>query len=308
MLFDIRTAALDDLAEQRVRLAVSLLPAYRLRGRLGAWDGTPCHLLIAAADDTHGHRALSLALSRGLPVMALGAPLADIGIEPIHAGSPASVLARLMRDQLQPVAATAAAAPGNGETGPALCRLAAAPLRGRAVEVECNGRVIHLRPELGRVYAASHSDLLAVADGMSGSPWRIEPSERPLDAHDLVSASIESFLLRTAQRAADRLPAFPDGRYRLHAWPDLGSVPAYLDAMRVGRLLIRNAMSPDELVEADSGLDRRRIDTCLWAFAAAHLLSDAGPRRPLPVPIERPRRVQFGLWSSIARRFGLLSR
>ncbi|MCR6700566.1 MAG: hypothetical protein NVV68_05160 [Dokdonella sp.] len=64
MQFDIRTAALDDLAEQRIRLAVSLLPAYRLRGRLGAWDGTRCDLLIAAAGDAYGHRALSLAQRR----------------------------------------------------------------------------------------------------------------------------------------------------------------------------------------------------------------------------------------------------
>lgn len=305
MLLDIRTAALDDLAEQRVRLAVSLLPAYRLRGRLGAWDGTRCDLLIAAADDVYGHRALSLARRRGTPVMALGAPIADIGVEPISPASPASVLARLMRDRLQ-VAAPDTAPVGEAEPASPLCRLAVAPLRGRAVDVVCSGRTILLRPQLGRVYAASHSDLLAVADGMSGSPWQIEPSDRMTDAHDLVSASIESFLLRTAQRAGDRLPPFADGRYRLHAWPDLGSVPTYLDAMRVARLLIRHAMTPDELVQADGMPDRRRVDACLWAFAAANLLSEAGAQRAAPPRPQRPARVQSGLWSSLARRFGLL--
>lgn len=305
MLFDIRTAALDDLAEQRVRLAVSLLPAYRLRGRLGTWDGRRCDLLIAAADDVYGLRALSLAQRRGTPVMALGAPITDIGVEPVSAASPASVLARLMRDRLQ-AAAPETQPVAEADHIPSLCRLAVAPLRGRAVDVTCNGRTILLRPQLGRVYAASHSDLLAIADGMSGSPWRIELSDRPIDPHDLVSASIESFLLRTAQRAADRLPAFADGRYRLHAWPDLGSVPAYLDAMRVARLLIRNAMTPEQIAGADGMPDRRRVDACLWAFAAAHLLSDAGAQRT-PLRPQPPPRLQPGLWSSLARRFGLLS-
>jgi hypothetical protein len=305
MQFDIRTAALDDLAEQRIRLAVSLLPAYRLRGRLGAWDGTRCDLLIAAAGDAYGHRALSLAQRRGTPVMALGAPLADLGTEPISPASPASVLARLMRDRLQAVAPDTSPV-GEADPIAPLCRLAVAPLRGRAVDVVCSGRTILLRPQLGRVYAASHSDLLAVADGMSGSPWQIESSDRIVDSHDLVSASIESFLLRTAQRAADRLPAFADGRYRLHAWPDLGSVPAYLDALRVARLLIRNAMTPEEIARTDGMPERRRVDACLWAFAAANLLSEAGTQRAAPPRPPRPARVQSGLWSSLARRFGLL--
>ncbi len=48
MHFDVRTAALDDLIERHVRLAVSLLGAHQLHARLSPWDGTRCDLLIAS--------------------------------------------------------------------------------------------------------------------------------------------------------------------------------------------------------------------------------------------------------------------
>ena len=65
MLFDIRTAALDDLTEQRLQLAASLLGAWRMRARITPWDGTSCHLLVADVDDAYGRRAMALAARRG---------------------------------------------------------------------------------------------------------------------------------------------------------------------------------------------------------------------------------------------------
>ena len=41
---DITFSALGEQAEQRVRLAVQLLAAYRIRAKLRPWDGTRCDL------------------------------------------------------------------------------------------------------------------------------------------------------------------------------------------------------------------------------------------------------------------------
>ena len=71
---DIATAALSEQAEQRVRIAASLLAAWRVRGQVRSWDGTRCTLLVADIADTYGG---SLALGRGtlgglLAVLRLG--------------------------------------------------------------------------------------------------------------------------------------------------------------------------------------------------------------------------------------------
>lgn len=309
MLFDIRTAALDDLVEQRVRLAISLLPAYKLRGRASPWDGTRCHLLVAAADDAYGHQALTLAMRRGTPVVALGEPIGDLGVEPLNPFSTASTLAKTIRTQLRGIAPQQAETADQPAARPAICKLAMPPLRGKAVNATCNGRMLTLRPEVGRVYAASHSDLLAVADGLSGSEWEIEVVERPPSTHDMMSASIESFLLRAAHRASERLPDFPDGRYRLEAWPDLGALPSLVGALRIAKLLLRGPMAPHELARSEHhDIDRDELNACLWALAAADLLVDAGAGAPAWAPQPAPKRVQPGIWSSIARRFGLLPR
>ena len=304
MLFDIRTAALDDLVEQRVRLAVSLLGAYRLRARSGAWDGTRCHLLIASADDSYGRQALSIAQRRGTPVIPLGETEAMPGVASISAFTTASALAKVIRDQLQGAAPQAVAAADTRTAQPALCRLATPPLRGQAVNVVCHGRALMLRPQVGRVYAATHSDLLAVADALSGSDWEMTVVERPESTESLMSASLESFLMRAAHRSAEHLPDFPEGRYRLEAWHDLGALPSLVGALQVANLLIASPKSMREL--ADAGADRSELNACLWAFAAADLLRDVDPASKVVALPQRQQRMQTGLWSSLARRFGLL--
>ena len=79
MHFDVRTAALDDLIERHVRLAVSLLGAHQLHARLSPWDGTRCDLLIASSEDAYGAQALDLACRRGTAVDCLGAGGASRG-------------------------------------------------------------------------------------------------------------------------------------------------------------------------------------------------------------------------------------
>ncbi|MCD9028023.1 hypothetical protein LDO26_07355 [Luteimonas sp. BDR2-5] len=305
MLFDIRTAALDDLVEQRIRLAASLLGAYKLRARVSPWDGTRCHLLVAPIGDAYGRQALSRALDRHTPVIALGESGGDLPVEATSPNTPAAALAKRMHELL--AARTPHAADASDETTqPAICRLAMPPLRGKAINARCDGRTLLLRPDLGRVYAASHSDLLAAADSLSGADWEMEVVEHPESTAGLVSNSIEAFLMRTAYRASDRLPDFPEGRYRLETWPDLGILPSLVGALQIAKLLIGKPMTVRELAQADyHNADARELNACLWAFAAADLLLDTEPRRPTVAFPSRQKRVQPGLWSSIARRFGL---
>jgi len=307
VFFDIRTAALDDLVEQRVRLAVSLLGAYRLRAKVGPWDGTRCHLLIASSDDAYGQQALSLAQRRGTSLIPLGETESTPGIATISAYTPAAALAKLIHERLQGEQPQPAAIAPASATLPALCRLATPPLRGHAVDATCHHRKLMLRPQVGRVYARTHSDLLAVADSLSGSDWEMTVVDRPDSTENMVSASLEAFLVRAAHRASDRLPDFPEGRYRLDAWPDLGSLPSMLGAMQASKLLIGNTLTLRELKQsAPATLDRAELNACLWAFAAADLLRDTAPSAGTIAAPARPARMQAGLWSSLARRFGLL--
>lgn len=306
MFFDIRTAALDDLVDQRVRLAVSLLGAYRIRARLGVWDGTRCDLLIASADDSYARQTIALAQLRGTSVIALGETSDDPHILRISEYTPAAVLVKHIRDGLQRHRPLPPAGPRGESPQPGLCRLATSPLRGKAVDATCNGRSVLLRPQVGRVYATTHSDLLAVTDALSGSDWDMSVVERPESTQDLVSTSLESFLMRAAYRAADRLPEFPEGRYRLDVWPDLGTLPSLVGTLQVSKLLVDNARSVRELNDALGGIDRHELNACLWAFAAADLLREVEPVNGEVIANARAPRMRGSIWSSLARRFGLL--
>lgn len=310
MRIDIRTAALDSEVERRIRISANLLAAYRLQAMVKAWDGTRCQLLVAAADDAYGQQAISLAARRGTPVIALGSsfpPAANGPITTIPLSSPAPSIARAMSEFLtatsMPEAPQGLVAPQH----PGLCSLASATLRGRAVDIAANGRVAHLRPEVGRAYAASHSDLLAVADALLGNTATLTPIERPTAINGEVSGSLESLLTRAALRARDRLPAFPDGKYWLDAWPDLGMLPESVGALTLSRKLLRGSSSLEQLCSGeDAGLDRAGIHACLWAFAAADLLR-GGENAWAAIPEAAPEQAtaRTGLWRSLARRFGL---
>lgn len=309
MLFDIRTAALDELAEQRVRLAVSLLPAYQLRARVGSWDGTRCHLLVAAAGDAYGRQVLRLASRRGTPVIAFGEQAGELDLEPVDPLSTAPALARTMLARLKKPAPHAPDGNDQGQASrPAICRLASAPLLGKPVRILHGGRRVLLDPGAGRAYAATHADLLMVAGSMSETEWEMRPVEPSAVRPEPISSSLEAFLLSAADRVRDSLPAFPDRRVRLEAWPDLGTVPSLTDALRIARRLIREPLTPGEL-RADGDLDvaPAALNACLWALAAADLLADAAPAKPADTAPAPPRRLTSKIWASLARHFGLQS-
>lgn len=314
MYFDIRTAALDDLTEQRLRLATSLLGAQRVSARIGPWDGGSCHLLVTDTDNAYGRHALALATRRGTGVMALGEPRGDLPVTPVSPLKTASEFARALQEQLgelTPRSSTSAS--GTGSAPPVLCSLAMLPLRGAALDLHCHGYTVHLRPEAGLVHAATCSDLFAVIDGLCGTDCRIEAAAPGSLPEALPTHSLAAFLLRAAFRAGERLPAFPPGRYHLDACPDLGSLSTPMGAaLRIARSLSAQPLDTRTRDAADlHDVDHVDFNASLWGFAAADLLRgacsapDAGAHLPgqASPPPPRARRT---FWSSLARRAALL--
>lgn len=305
---DIATAALSEQVEQRIRIAISLLPAYRIRARARAWDGTRCTLLVADLADAYGRRAFEVAKKRGMPMLLFNADAADLcaGVATANDGSPAPVLAQSLRDLLVQEVAEAAPETIIGGVQPALCRLAEPEFSGRAVDATYAGRMLRIRPEQGRVYASTFSDLLSARDSFSSADWTLSLSVQSDDGQqdDGASRSLEAFLLQSAFQGRDHLPAFPQGRHRLKEWPDVGSAPELIDALRVARTLLRAPADADELRKW-CGMDARDVNACLWAYRAANLLdthdSDEADAPPAPPPVG----AFSGMLARLANRFGL---
>lgn len=304
---DIAIAALNDQSEQRLRMAAQLLAAYRIGAKVRPWDGTRCSLLATDLSDAYGKQAFERARTRGTPVLVLSATdpgLADAAdVVYAHEGSLAPALARAMQDLLQPNE-TEAGQPESSATPPPLCRLAEPEFSGRAVDASCNGRLIHIRPEEGRVYAATFSDLLSARDSFAQGDWTLSaPASTDARHGDGANRSLEAFLLQSAFSGRDQLPPFPKGRYRLKDWPDVGSAPELVGALKVARTLLRSPADADEL-RAICGVDAREINASLWAYRAANLLHETNEDvRPVSAP--QSVGVFSGILSRIASRFGL---
>ena len=304
---DIATAALSEQAEQRIRIAASLLAAWRVRGQVRSWDGTRCTLLVADIADTYGRQAYVRARSRGTPVLAFGAHPDDCGhgVASAAESSPAPALAQAMRELL---AVESAETPEQVESSgamPALCRLTESEYSGRAVDATLNGRRIRIRPQEGRVYAASLSDLLSARDSFASQDWALAPGNADGAAHgDGASRSLEAFLLQSAHQGRGQLPAFPAGHYRLKDWPDVGTAPELVGALKIARLLLRGPASADE-IRARCGVDAREVNASLWAYRAANLLETPSGATPAPSPTEQPVGAFSGVLARIALRFGL---
>lgn len=302
---DITFSALGEQAEQRVRLAVQLLAAYRIRAKVRPWDGTRCDLLVTDLSDAYGRRTHDLARARGTPVLAFGvdgdAASNGIGIAPDNSLAP--TLAQSMRELLAPDARDDEP-DAQADAMPALCRLAAADFRGLGVDATSNGRIVRIRPEEGRVYAPTLSDLLSAVDTFCSADWSLARNDadgRPRE--DGASRSLEAFLLQAAFAARDALPRFPEGRYRLSDWPDVGSAPERVDSLKIARQLLDGSASAGELVAA-CRVEAADVNATLWAYAAANLLDmpDAVPREEPPPQTARP---FSGIMARIAQRFGL---
>jgi hypothetical protein len=306
---DIATAALTEQVEQRIRIAISLLPAYRIRAQARAWDGTRCTLLVADVSDAYGRRAFEVAKKRGMPMLLFNADAADLcaGVATANDGSPAPVLAQSLRDLLVQDVAETAPETIVGGVQPALCRLTEPEYSGRAVDATYGGRLLRIRPGQGRVYAPTFSDLLSARDSFSSAEWTLSVSQQSDDGQrdDGASRSLEAFLLQSAFQGRDLLPAFPEGRYRLREWPDVGSAPELIDALKVAKALLRAPGNADEL-RRRCGMDARDVNASLWAYRAANLLDASGGDEVVASAAPaQPVGAFSGMLARIATRFGL---
>ncbi len=307
---DIATAALNEQVEQRIRIAASLLPAYRIGAKVRPWDGTRCGLLITDLSDAYGRQAFALAKRRGTPVLAISDDPTGLEAEyvAVSENSPAPVLAQHLRELLTRDQPVESADPVDDSEAvlPALCRLAAPGFRGQAIDASCNGRTIHIRPVEGRVYANTLSDLLSACDSFSNSAWDMQVSAASDRATptDGASRSLEAFLLQSAFQGRDQLPSFPAGRYQLKDWPDVGTAPEFIGALKIARSLLRAPASPRELQLACEASEDD-VKASLWAYQASNLLSSSDHAvdaiRPAPPPTAR----FSGMLARIANRFGL---
>ena len=306
---DIATAALNEHVEQRIRIAASLLPAYRIGAKVRPWDGTRCDLLITALSDAYGRQAFDLAKKRGTPILAISDHPADIETEcvAVSESSPAPVLAQHLRELLtRDLPADSADAVDVDGRVPALCRLAAPEHRGQPVDAICAGRTIHIRPVEGRIYANTLSDLISACGSFSSSAWelRIPSASDRATTTDGASRSLEAFLLQAAFQGRDQLPSFPAGRYQLKDWPDVGTAPEFIGALKIARSLLRAPASERELRLACE-VSEAEVKASLWAYQASNLLSSSDNSvdaiRPAPAPTAR----FSGMLARIANRFGL---
>lgn len=302
---DISYSALGEQAEQRVRQAGQLLAAYRIRARIRPWDGTRCDLLVTDLSDAYGRKTYDRARSRGTPILAFGVDTQanDDGIGIALDNSLAPILAQSMRDLLS-LDARNDDGESDTETLPALCRLAGADLKGLAIDATWNGRIVRIRPDEGRVYAPTLSDLLSATDTFCSEDWSLVRSED--GAHppeDGASRSLEAFLLQAAFAARDTLPRFPDGHYRLKDWPDVGSAPELIGSLKIAKRLLDGDCTPAGLSRAGD-IDAADVNATLWAYAAANLL-DLPVEMPKAEPPPQPVRVLSGIMARIAQRFGL---
>lgn len=304
MQFDIRVAALHELTLKRVKMAATLLAAYGARARVSAWDGTRCHLLVAAGDDAYGQRALALAERRATPALTV------LDIAPVDASTtvgrdtPAAHLVKMF-SQLLGLADTSESGPSEIALDSLVCLLAGPRYRGQLVTATRGSAVVMLDPGAGKVYAASHSDLLHVQDRLCEGDWTVwSGNPRRFPQENGAAAGMEPFLIAATQRGKAALPAFPAGPCWLETWPDLGCLPSMLKLMQLTRMLTREATTPHALAEKAGDIASvQEVNAFLWALSAANLLKLEAKVVESKAP--RRRTVGNGIWTAIARRFGL---
>lgn len=160
----------------------------------------------------------------------------------------------------------------SGTTDSALCRLATPAYESLDIDACRDDIVIRLRPSEGRVYAADADALRNACARFVDADWALaSASPESRAAHGEASRSIEVFFLQAAFLGRDRLPTFPDGRYRMREWPDLGAAPELIGALKVARALIRSPCDAEQL-RAACEMDARDVNASLWAYAASRLL------------------------------------
>ena len=320
----VRHAGLKQDQEQRVRIAAGALAANSIVASASPWDGTRCDLVLLHADDGYGQHVMQIARRRGVEVIALSATRTgrEPGVNWIREDSSAAVLARQMAALLlgdrapespseaagEAAAASASEVPASNASEVALVRLSEDPsLAGKDVEARIAGRTVFLLPSSGRVLSATLSDQFATRDRLGEAGWQFRPARKgDIESNRFeFSGSLEAFLLQGALQQARQLPRFPAQPCSLQDWPDLGTTPDAVDALRVVQALQSRALTP-ATIASECRLDPAYVSACLWAFAAAGLLHrsphGAAAAMPVTTPMAKP---VLGVFARLAAHFGL---
>jgi len=335
MRIDLTYAGLTEQMLQRLKLAAQLLASQQIQASVRAWDGTHCHVVVVLALNGYGEYAQEIARRRGTTALRLSysteafdnvrwqlAPDSPAGVmaqtlikiiedvesnslsslADMHAGYPGS----LARTVLRKIDTTST--PPNV---PGLLRLARDPkLRAHTIQASVSGRKITLRLATSRVFAATLSDLQASSVLLNSPGWSLSPVPQGTNSPNCgeVSLSLDAYCLGGALQSPEKLPPFPDGCYTLKSWPDLGSAPRLVEALRVAQVLLRSSITPDELAGV-CDMNKVNVSACLWAFLASGLLySTANLSVSNLTTVVTPIKPFSRLLERIASRFGLSPR
>ncbi len=320
----VRYAGLRPEQEQRARIAAGALAANSISAEAGPWDGTRCAMVLVNRDDGYGHHVQKIATRRGVPILALSREaLHEPGVAWVSDESSAGALARAMLELLAvPAETETAATPAPGTRAPdasrptepaaarlpidsALARLLHDPaLRDKDLEAHIGGRTLLLRRSAGRVLTTSLSDQITARNriGESGWAFRVLASASSVPPGFETSASLDAFLLLGALHSAAHLPPFPYASSSLRDWPDLGTIPESVSALRVAQAL-QAGCHDTASIAAFTALPAPQVSACLWAFGAAGLLEPQAGLSARSVPaVARP---ASGLFARLAAHFGL---
>lgn len=306
---DIRHAGLAPEIERRLRLAARTLALQGVDASVDRWEGIGCRLVVVGTDDAYGRHVLDIARRRQVPVIAVGTgqlppdePTLSLEASISDFASALQPLLRSSRESAPARAATVHALPSASDG--LLQQLASdGQLGHQAVHARLGARSLYLLPERGRVLARTRSDLIELRDRLCQPGFEItrlgSESEVPADVE--VSEGLDAYLLLAAVKGAARLPAFEDVPCELEHWPDLAAADGLAHALKVAAPLMRGAYRCRQ-ISAATGVDAADVSTCFWAFSAAGILRRRSANAAAAVPSASSR---AGLWSRLARRFGL---
>lgn len=318
MRIDLRTAALTDSEDQRVRIAANLLGAVRIEAKLSPWDGTRCDVVIVNADDAYGRRVMELAQKRGISLLAYASQaihFEEASQCHVAEGTAASLVSALRHVidaarkhdcAANPISTAASSDPGRRSTVSALMELTHDAWRGRDIDADIAGRRISIRASCGRVMAGTLSDMLAARDALGKHAeaygFTVVPERHPSIGE--ISWSLDAFLVDGALRCRQSLPTFAGSAYALRDWPDLGSACETQAPLRIASWLQQRSGSVLERAKK-AGIGADEVNACLWAFHASNLLVIGEPRATPTSPAAQTVRVATPLLSKLAARFGL---
>lgn len=307
MKIDITWAGLTEEQQRRLGIATQLLAAHGLRATVRDWDGTRCDALVVDTADSYGISALSSALRRHIRVLGFGCDgaVAEDGTRLISRGSPTALIARKLIELTAREALV-----DDTPASPLLVRLADdATWAETTVSLARQGVRLTLSRRDSRVWIDCAEPELDVADGVDLDEWSLSGPAVDEATHprgQLLRGTLDSFLLTAAQRSRHPLPPFPDGRWALREWPDLGAATQAVECLRVVRALLGSACSARQLAD-EHGFAPQVVDSSLWAFKAAGLLERDGDDAPAAAAGGHGAAAAMasGLFKRLARRFGL---